>query len=77
MKLREICDNLTIMNLSCKELKTVLDEYIKRCIVVPGNNPESWKIRVSPKNYHKAKYSCTTDEKDFHFENGVLTYKGI
>lgn len=62
---------------TAKELKVVLDEYISRLVPVPGHNPDSFKIFISRRNWEKAKYSCTEDEKDFQFQRGVVMYKGF
>lgn len=60
-----------------KELKIVLDEYISRLVLTDGHNPNSFKIFLSQRNWEKAKYSCTEEEKDFQFQRGVVMYKGF
>lgn len=63
---------------TAKELKIVLDEYLKKLVPVPSDGLiKEFEIRLSARNYEKAKYSCTEDEKDFQFQGGVVTYKGF
>ncbi len=63
---------------TAKELKIILDEYLKKMVWIPSDGPhKEFEIRLSPRNYHKAKYSCTADEKDFQMIGGRVHYKGF
>ena len=58
-------------------LKEILDLHIGSMILLDGDDREGYFILLQPHHYIKAKYSCTTDEKEFQFINGTLTYKGF
>lgn len=63
--------------MTAKELKIILDLHISSLTIVPGHSDNGFYILVTPQHYHKAKYSCTTDEIDFKFESGQVSYKGF
>lgn len=68
--------------MTSRELKSILDLHIDSLapIIGAGYNGQGNKgffILLAPGHYTKAKYSCTTEEKDFQFVNGTLTYRGF
>lgn len=64
--------------MTCRELKTILDLHIDSLVpIVNGQGNNGFFILVSPHHYRIAKYSCTTDEKEFQFVKGTVIYKGF
>lgn len=63
--------------MTSKELKNILDLHIKALVIMPGTGDSGFFIMLAPQHYKTAKYSCTTDEKDFQFVKGAITYKGF
>lgn len=63
--------------MTAKELKVLLDSHIDSLTIQPGNSDRGFYILLAPAHYVKAKYSCTTDEVDFKFQSGQLSYKGF
>jgi hypothetical protein len=62
------------------ELKRQLDDHISRLVYMPSGLPATRSgcaIFITHRAYIKAKYSCTSEEEDFRFSKGLLTYKGF
>lgn len=63
--------------MTAKELKVLLDSHIDCLTAQPGNSDLGFYILLAPAHYEKAKYSCTTDEVDFKFQHGQVSYRGF
>jgi hypothetical protein len=63
--------------MTANELKKVLDAHLDKLVLVEGDGNEGFYILVAPMHFEKAKYSCTTDERDFSMYHGRVFYKGL
>lgn len=63
--------------MTSKELKNILDLHIKALVIMPGTGDSGFFIMLAPHHYKTAKYSCTTEEREFFMHNGRVLYKGF
>lgn len=63
--------------MTAQELRRQLDAHISKLVVINLDGSGGWVIYLGSREYQKAKYTCTEDEKDFKFKGGIVTYKGF
>jgi hypothetical protein len=61
--------------MTANELRKHFNETISN--LVPMNTDKVFKLHCSHTLFHKAKYSCTTDEHDFKIIGGKVYFKGF